>query len=74
MQVAVKIKDAGKKAESCLYLITNEVSILRIPVQLPSDKNVTYRTTEENRCSSEWPFQPYLIFDVGDGHEERENE
>ncbi|XP_074911563.1 putative helicase senataxin isoform X3 [Buteo buteo] len=34
----------------------------------------TDKTTEENRCSSEWPFQPYLIFDVGDGHEEREND
>ncbi|XP_010078865.1 PREDICTED: probable helicase senataxin [Pterocles gutturalis] len=34
----------------------------------------TDRATEENRCSSEWPFQPYLIFDVGDGHEERDND
>ncbi|NXS51941.1 SETX helicase, partial [Brachypteracias leptosomus] len=34
----------------------------------------TDRATEENRCSSEWPFQPYLIFDVGDGREERDNE
>ncbi|XP_005146389.2 probable helicase senataxin [Melopsittacus undulatus] len=34
----------------------------------------TDRATEENRCSSEWPFQPYLIFDVGDGHEERNND
>ncbi|KAM6372040.1 putative helicase senataxin isoform 2-T2 [Pluvialis apricaria] len=34
----------------------------------------TDRATEENRCSSEWPFQPYLIFDVGDGREERDND
>ncbi|XP_061332801.1 probable helicase senataxin [Pezoporus flaviventris] len=34
----------------------------------------TDRATEESRCSSEWPFQPYLIFDVGDGREERNND
>ncbi|NXK56703.1 SETX helicase, partial [Chauna torquata] len=34
----------------------------------------TDKATEENRCSSEWPFQPYLVFDVGDGHEERDND
>uniref|UniRef100_A0A8B9QZ79 Senataxin n=1 Tax=Anas platyrhynchos TaxID=8839 RepID=A0A8B9QZ79_ANAPL len=34
----------------------------------------TDRATEENRCSSDWPFQPYLVFDVGDGREERDNE
>ncbi|NXN63866.1 SETX helicase, partial [Himantopus himantopus] len=34
----------------------------------------TDRATEANRCSSEWPFQPYLIFDVGDGREERDND
>ncbi|NWI13047.1 SETX helicase, partial [Crypturellus soui] len=34
----------------------------------------TDKATEENRCSSEWPFQPYLIFDVGDGQEERDND
>ncbi|NXG61810.1 SETX helicase, partial [Hemiprocne comata] len=34
----------------------------------------TDKATEENRCSSEWPFQPYLIFDVGDGHEERDHD
>ncbi|NXY83409.1 SETX helicase, partial [Alcedo cyanopectus] len=34
----------------------------------------TDRATEENRCSSGWPFQPYLIFDVGDGREERDND
>ncbi|NXX91896.1 SETX helicase, partial [Centropus bengalensis] len=34
----------------------------------------TDKATEENRCSSDWPFQPYLIFDVGDGCEEREND
>ncbi|XP_009863205.1 PREDICTED: probable helicase senataxin [Apaloderma vittatum] len=34
----------------------------------------TDKATEENRCSSEWPFQPYLIFDVGDGREERDKD
>ncbi|NXF29944.1 SETX helicase, partial [Nyctibius bracteatus] len=34
----------------------------------------TDKATEQNRCSSDWPFQPYLIFDVGDGHEERDND
>ncbi|NXP05391.1 SETX helicase, partial [Thinocorus orbignyianus] len=34
----------------------------------------TDKATEEIRCSSEWPFQPYLIFDVGDGCEERDND
>ncbi|NXL94083.1 SETX helicase, partial [Alectura lathami] len=34
----------------------------------------TDKTTEENRCSSEWPFQPYLVFDVRDGCEERDND
>ncbi|NWI50173.1 SETX helicase, partial [Calyptomena viridis] len=34
----------------------------------------TAKAIEENRCSSDWPFQPYLIFDVTDGHEERDND
>ncbi|NXG25220.1 SETX helicase, partial [Grallaria varia] len=34
----------------------------------------TAKAVEENRCSSDWPFQPYLIFDVADGREEREND
>ncbi|NWW34604.1 SETX helicase, partial [Panurus biarmicus] len=34
----------------------------------------TDRAIEEIRCSSEWPFQPYLIFDVADGREERDND
>ncbi|XP_008561841.1 PREDICTED: probable helicase senataxin isoform X1 [Galeopterus variegatus] len=34
----------------------------------------TNRLTETNRCSSDWPFQPYLVFDVGDGSERREND
>ncbi|NXO86589.1 SETX helicase, partial [Sitta europaea] len=34
----------------------------------------TAKAIEENRCSSEWPFQPYLIFDVTDGREERDND
>ncbi|XP_017665708.1 PREDICTED: probable helicase senataxin isoform X2 [Lepidothrix coronata] len=32
----------------------------------------TAKAIEENRCSSDWPFQPYLIFDVADGREERD--
>uniref|UniRef100_A0A7N5KBX9 Probable helicase senataxin n=1 Tax=Ailuropoda melanoleuca TaxID=9646 RepID=A0A7N5KBX9_AILME len=34
----------------------------------------TNRQTETNRCSSDWPFQPYLVFDVGDGSERRDND
>ncbi|XP_057403852.1 probable helicase senataxin isoform X2 [Balaenoptera acutorostrata] len=34
----------------------------------------TNRLTETIRCSSEWPFQPYLVFDVGDGSEKRDND
>nr|XP_012599548.1 probable helicase senataxin isoform X2 [Microcebus murinus] len=34
----------------------------------------TNRLTETYRCSSDWPFQPYLVFDVGDGSERRDND
>uniref|UniRef100_A0A8C8SNP1 Senataxin n=1 Tax=Pelusios castaneus TaxID=367368 RepID=A0A8C8SNP1_9SAUR len=34
----------------------------------------TDRATEESRCSSDWLFQPYLVFDVADGHEKRDND
>uniref|UniRef100_A0A2K6BND1 Probable helicase senataxin n=2 Tax=Macaca nemestrina TaxID=9545 RepID=A0A2K6BND1_MACNE len=34
----------------------------------------TNRQTETIRCSSDWPFQPYLVFDVGDGSERRDND
>ncbi|XP_072488882.1 probable helicase senataxin isoform X2 [Notamacropus eugenii] len=34
----------------------------------------TNRLTEESRCTSDWPFQPYLVFDVEDGSERREND
>ncbi|XP_023601450.1 probable helicase senataxin isoform X3 [Myotis lucifugus] len=34
----------------------------------------THKGTESTRCSSSWPFQPYLVFDVGDGSERREND
>ncbi|XP_066896516.1 probable helicase senataxin isoform X3 [Kogia breviceps] len=30
--------------------------------------------TETIRCSSDWPFQPYLVFDVLDGSEKRDND
>ncbi|XP_063000882.1 probable helicase senataxin [Elgaria multicarinata webbii] len=34
----------------------------------------TDRQTAETRFSLEWPFQPYLLFDVLDGREERESD
>uniref|UniRef100_A0A8C5R0I1 Senataxin n=1 Tax=Leptobrachium leishanense TaxID=445787 RepID=A0A8C5R0I1_9ANUR len=34
----------------------------------------TDRATEEVRCSSDWPFQPYMVFDVADGCERKERE
>ncbi|XP_042334495.1 probable helicase senataxin isoform X2 [Sceloporus undulatus] len=34
----------------------------------------TDRQTAENRFSLEWPFQPYLLFDVLDGKEERDSD
>ncbi|XP_023556032.1 probable helicase senataxin isoform X2 [Octodon degus] len=34
----------------------------------------THKFTESLRCSSDWPFQPYLVFDVSDGSERRDNE
>ncbi|XP_059944156.1 probable helicase senataxin [Mesoplodon densirostris] len=34
----------------------------------------TNRMTETIRCSSDWPFQPYLVFDVEDGSEKRDND
>ncbi|KAM5145413.1 putative helicase senataxin [Mantella aurantiaca] len=34
----------------------------------------TDRATEEVRCSSDWPFQPYMVFDVSDGFEIKEKE
>ncbi|KAG8546517.1 hypothetical protein GDO81_018747 [Engystomops pustulosus] len=34
----------------------------------------TERATEEARCSKDWPFQPYMLFDVTDGYEMKEKE
>ncbi|XP_073496767.1 probable helicase senataxin isoform X2 [Phyllobates terribilis] len=34
----------------------------------------TDRATEEARCSSDWPFQPYMVFDVADGYETKEKD
>uniref|UniRef100_A0A8C7E6K0 Senataxin n=1 Tax=Naja naja TaxID=35670 RepID=A0A8C7E6K0_NAJNA len=34
----------------------------------------TDRTIAEDRFSLAWPFQPYLVFDVLDSHEEREDD
>ncbi|KAM6182371.1 putative helicase senataxin [Erethizon dorsatum] len=39
------------------------------------NKNLkTHRFTESVRCSSDWPFQPYLVFDVSDSSERRDND
>lgn len=34
----------------------------------------TDQATAEVRCSSDWPFQPYMVFDVADGYEMKEKE
>ncbi|KAG9472181.1 hypothetical protein GDO78_021002 [Eleutherodactylus coqui] len=34
----------------------------------------TDEATEEARCSSDWPFQPYMVFDVADGYEMKKKE
>ncbi|XP_052037963.1 probable helicase senataxin isoform X4 [Apodemus sylvaticus] len=49
--------------------------ICLFPSNYVYNKNLkTNRLTETIRCSSEWPFQPYLVFDVGDGSERRDND
>lgn len=49
--------------------------ICLFPSNYVYNKNLkTNRLTETIRCSSEWPFQPYLVFDVGDGSEQRDND
>uniref|UniRef100_A0A8C2LBH0 Probable helicase senataxin n=1 Tax=Cricetulus griseus TaxID=10029 RepID=A0A8C2LBH0_CRIGR len=49
--------------------------ICLFPSNYVYNKNLkTNRMTETIRCSSEWPFQPYLVFDVGDGSERRDND
>ncbi|CAH6788814.1 probable helicase senataxin isoform X2 [Phodopus roborovskii] len=49
--------------------------ICLFPSNYVYNKNLkTNRMTEAIRCSSEWPFQPYLVFDVGDGSERRDND
>ncbi|XP_051022094.1 probable helicase senataxin [Acomys russatus] len=49
--------------------------ICLFPSNYVYNKNLkTNRLTEAIRCSSEWPFQPYLVFDVGDGSEQRDND
>ncbi|XP_028739151.1 probable helicase senataxin isoform X2 [Peromyscus leucopus] len=49
--------------------------ICLFPSNYVYNKNLkTNRFTEAVRCSSEWPFQPYLVFDVGDGSERRDND
>ncbi|XP_061119664.1 probable helicase senataxin isoform X2 [Conger conger] len=34
----------------------------------------TDKDTEQNRCALTWPFQPYLLFDVLDGRETKDND
>ncbi|XP_075841730.1 putative helicase senataxin isoform X3 [Microtus pennsylvanicus] len=49
--------------------------ICLFPSNYVYNKNLkTNRNTESVRCSSEWPFQPYLVFDVEDGSERRDND
>lgn len=49
--------------------------ICLFPSNYVYNKNLkTNRGTESARCSSEWPFQPYLVFDVEDGSERRDND
>ncbi|KAL6042153.1 hypothetical protein STEG23_001853 [Scotinomys teguina] len=49
--------------------------ICLFPSNYVYNKNLkTSRLTESTRCSSDWPFQPYLVFDVGDGLERRDND
>lgn len=49
--------------------------ICLFPANYIYNKNLrTSKVTETSRCSSNWPFQPYLVFDVGDGAERRDNE
>nr|XP_004654093.2 probable helicase senataxin [Jaculus jaculus]XP_045002580.1 probable helicase senataxin [Jaculus jaculus] len=49
--------------------------ICLFPSNYVYNKNLkTNRLTETTRCSSDWPFQPYLVFDVGDGSERRDND
>ncbi|XP_050010878.1 probable helicase senataxin isoform X2 [Alexandromys fortis] len=49
--------------------------ICLFPSNYVYNKNLkTNRNTETARCSSEWPFQPYLVFDVEDGSERRDND
>ncbi|XP_041530067.1 probable helicase senataxin isoform X2 [Microtus oregoni] len=49
--------------------------ICLFPSNYVYNKNLkTNSATESVRCSSEWPFQPYLVFDVEDGSERRDND
>ncbi|XP_035117064.2 putative helicase senataxin isoform X3 [Callithrix jacchus] len=74
--------------ENVEYNMISRLPILRLTIQyrmhpdiclFPSNyiynRNLkTNRQTETVRCSSDWPFQPYLVFDVGDGSERRDND
>ncbi|XP_043914346.1 probable helicase senataxin isoform X2 [Protopterus annectens] len=61
-----------------LYLSTQyrmHPDICHFPSKFIYNKNLkTDSDTEAKRCSSNWRFQPYLLFDVIDGHENREQE
>nr|XP_058927370.1 probable helicase senataxin isoform X2 [Kogia breviceps] len=74
--------------ENVEYNVIGRLPILQLTIQyrmhpdiclFPSNyiynKNLkTNRMTETIRCSSDWPFQPYLVFDVLDGSEKRDND
>ncbi|XP_069465407.1 probable helicase senataxin [Ambystoma mexicanum] len=71
-----------------LEKVTSKTPVLQLTVQYRMHPDIclfpstyiygktlrTDRLTEEIRCSSDWPFQPYLLFDVLDGTERREKE
>ncbi|XP_053328361.1 probable helicase senataxin isoform X2 [Spea bombifrons] len=74
----------------CRYLetVTADSPVLQLTVQYRMHPDIclfpsnyfyrrmlkTDRVTEEVRCSSDWPFQPYMVFDVSDGYEKKERE
>ncbi|XP_036185172.1 probable helicase senataxin isoform X11 [Myotis myotis] len=74
--------------ENVEHLVSGRLPVLQLTVQYRMHPDIclfpsnyiynkslkTNRGTESARCSSSWPFQPYLVFDVGDGSERREND
>ncbi|XP_014385376.1 PREDICTED: probable helicase senataxin isoform X3 [Myotis brandtii] len=74
--------------ENVEHLVSGRLPVLQLTVQYRMHPDIclfpsnyiynkslkTHKGTESMRCSSSWPFQPYLVFDVGDGSERREND